>query len=159
MNTFASLIDLSAVGGDAFQAAAAPERSGRMYGGQFLAQGLAAAMSTMEEGRDVHSLHAYFLRPGDVDSPIELDVERVRDGRSFSARVVRVMQHDKELFRMMMSFDSSTEMHSLVFIVSTSRKDRKRRGCPTTCCRRAGCGIRRSRNCGEQQWCELPASL
>ena len=104
MTAFASLIDLSAVGGDVFQAPASPERSGRMYGGQFLAQGLAACALTMEEGRDVHSLHAYFLRPGDVDLPIELEVERVRDGRSFSARVVRMTQHDKELFRMMASF-------------------------------------------------------
>ena len=104
MSAFTSLIDLTALGGDAFRAPPAPERSGRLYGGQFLAQGLAAAILTTEEGRDVHSLHAYFLRPGSVDLPIGLQVERVRDGRSFSARVVHATQHGKELFRMMLSF-------------------------------------------------------
>lgn len=104
MNAFGSLMDLSPIGDDAFQAPAAPECSGRMYGGQFLAQGLAAATLTTEEGRDVHSLHAYFLRPGDVDTAVEYDVERVRDGRSFSARVVNAKQDGKELFRMMISY-------------------------------------------------------
>jgi acyl-CoA thioesterase-2 len=104
VNAFAQLIDLSALGGDVFRAPPAPERSGRVYGGQFLAQGLAAASSTIDQDRDVHSLHAYFLRPGDVELPIELEVERLRDGRSFSARVVRAVQQDKELFRMMASF-------------------------------------------------------
>ena len=103
MSAFAALMNLSLIRDDVYQAAAAPERSGRMYGGQFLAQGLAAATLTTEEGRDVHSLHAYFLRPGDVDTSVEYDVERVRDGRSFSARVVRAMQDGKELFRMMIS--------------------------------------------------------
>ena len=66
--------------------------------------GIAAAMSTVDEARDVHSLHAYFHRPGDVHFPVELNVERVRDGRSFSARDVRAKQEGKELFRMMASF-------------------------------------------------------
>jgi acyl-CoA thioesterase-2 len=69
VSTFTRLIDLKAIRGDAFQAPPAPERSGRMYGGQLLAQGLAAAMLTTEADRDAHSLHAYFLRPGDVNLP------------------------------------------------------------------------------------------
>lgn len=104
MKPFATLIDLQATGDNVFLAPSAPERSGRLYGGQFLAQGLAAAILTIEEDRDVHSLHGYFLQPGDVDSPVEYDVERVRDGRSFSSRLVRAAQHGKELFRMMASF-------------------------------------------------------
>jgi acyl-CoA thioesterase-2 len=104
VSTFTRLIDLKAIRGDAFQAPPAPERSGRMYGGQLLAQGLVAAMLTTEADRDAHSLHAYFLRPGDVNLPVEIEVERVRDGRSFSARVVRAIQHGRELFRMMASF-------------------------------------------------------
>jgi acyl-CoA thioesterase-2 len=104
VTSFASLVELTTVDEDVFEAPVAPERSGRMYGGQLLAQSLAAALATIDEGRDVHSLHAYFLRPGDVDSSVELRVERIRDGRSFSAREVRAMQHDKELFRMTASF-------------------------------------------------------
>jgi len=104
MNTFTRLVDLKPIDVDLFQGPPAPERGGRMYGGQFLAQGLAAAMLTTGSDRDVHSLHAYFLRPGDVTAPVEFHVERVRDGRSFSARNVRALQHNKELFRMMASF-------------------------------------------------------
>lgn len=103
MDTFSRLIDLAPLGGDVFRAPAAPERTGRLYGGQFLAQGLVAAMQTSEGDRDVHSLHAYFLRPGDVDLPVELAVERIRDGRSFSARMIRALQNGRELFRMMVS--------------------------------------------------------
>ena len=104
MGVFSGLVDLSPVRDDVFRAPPAPERSGRMYGGQFLAQALAAAMSTTDGDRDAHSLHAYFLRPGDVETPVELHVERVRDGRSFSAREVRALQNDRELFRMTASF-------------------------------------------------------
>ena len=57
---------------------------GRVFGGQVLAQALVAAIRTIPEDRPVHSLHAYFLRPGDPDVPIEYAVERLRDGRSFS---------------------------------------------------------------------------
>ncbi len=75
-----------------------------MFGGQLLAQALAAAQFTVDDDREVHSLHAYFLRPGDVDRTLELEVERVRDGRSFSARCVRALQSDRELLRMVLSF-------------------------------------------------------
>ena len=75
-----------------------------MYGGQFLAQALGAAQWTVDGDRTVHSLHGYFLRPGDVALPLELDVERVRDGRSFSSRAVTVRQNGRDLFRMAVSF-------------------------------------------------------
>jgi len=104
MSTFASLIELTPTGTDAYRAPGAPERSGRMYGGQFLAQALMAASATTDDDRDIHSLHAYFLRPGEVSVPIELTVDRVRDGRSFSVREVRAGQNGRELFRMLASF-------------------------------------------------------
>ena len=102
--SFRALMELDAVGNDRFVAPAAPERSGTMYGGQFLAQGLGATQRTVDRDRAVHSLHAYFLRTGDVALPVELDVERVRDGRSFSSRAVTGSQNDRELFRMTVSF-------------------------------------------------------
>ena len=110
MGDFSNLVNLTVIGDDRFEAPAAPERTGRMYGGQFLGQSLAAAIATTEE-RDVHSLHAYFLRAGDVDAPLQIAVERVRDGRSFSARAVRVTQHGKELFRMLASFQIAEPGH------------------------------------------------
>jgi acyl-CoA thioesterase-2 len=75
-----------------------------MFGGQFLAQGLVAAQLTVTDDRDVNSLHAYFLRPGDVNLPTTWQVERVRDGRGFSSRSVVAQQAGKDLFRMALSF-------------------------------------------------------
>ena len=80
---------------------------GRVFGGQVLAQALSAAESTTEPGRDAHSLHSYFLRPGDVTRPIIYDVERIRDGASFSARRVKAVQNGKPIFFMTASFHVS----------------------------------------------------
>ncbi len=104
MTVFSDLVHLKQTGDDRFQAPTAPESTGRMYGGQFLAQGLAAACLTTDDDREVHSLHAYFLRAGSVEAPLDVEVDRVRDGRSFSAREVKLLQEGKELFRMMVSF-------------------------------------------------------
>jgi acyl-CoA thioesterase-2 len=65
---------------------------------------LRAAQATLAEGRIAHSLHAYFLRPGDALLPVDLAVETVRDGRAFSSRQVAASQRGKELFRMLASF-------------------------------------------------------
>ncbi len=102
--SFVALLELQDVGGDAFVAPPAPEQTGRLYGGQLLAQGLAAASRTVAAPRAPHSLHGYFLRAGAVDAPLRVEVERVRDGRSFSARAVRVLQDGRLLFRMMASY-------------------------------------------------------
>ena len=59
-----------------------------VFGGQVLGQALSAANATLEQPRDAHSLHAYFLRAGDVEAPIVYDVDRTRDGGSFSVRRV-----------------------------------------------------------------------
>ena len=91
-------------GPDEFVGPAAPEGGGRMFGGQFLAQALMAAGGTVDDDRAPHSLHAYFLRGGDVDQPIDLQVEHLRDGRSFSQRAVAAGQDGRECFRMMTSF-------------------------------------------------------
>ena len=76
----------------------------RVFGGQVAAQALRAACRTVEDGRVVHSLHAYFLRPGDTVVPIIYDVERIRDGRSFSTRRVVARQHGESIFYLTASF-------------------------------------------------------
>ncbi len=80
----------------------------RVYGGQVLAQSLMAASLTVREEfpqRLPHSLHAYFMRPGDDTRPIRFTVERMRDGRSFSARRVHAMQHGKPILALSASYE------------------------------------------------------
>ena len=78
----------------------------RVFGGQVLAQSLVAATRTVE-GRPVHSLHGYFLRPGDIDLPITFSVDRLRDGRSFSTRRVQAYQKGEPIFSMIASFQET----------------------------------------------------
>ena len=80
----------------------------RVFGGQVIGQALVAAERTIE-GRVPHSLHAYFLLPGDADAPIVYQVERVRDGRSFSARRVQAIQHGRPILSMIASFQAPEE--------------------------------------------------
>jgi acyl-CoA thioesterase-2 len=76
-----------------------------VFGGQVIGQALVAAERTIE-GRLPHSLHAYFLLPGDAEAPIVYQVERVRDGRSFSARRVQAIQHGRPILSMIASFQA-----------------------------------------------------
>lgn len=80
----------------------------RVYGGQVLAQAVSAAVETVDPDRRLHSQHAYFLRPGDVTKPIVLEVERARDGRSFSSRRVVASQDDKPILVSSMSFQQES---------------------------------------------------
>ncbi len=75
-----------------------------VFGGQVLGQALSAAQQTVEGDRIAHSLHAYFLRAGDIDKPIVYHVERTRDGGSFSMRRVTAIQHGKTIFNFAASF-------------------------------------------------------
>ncbi len=101
---FQALITPTELGGGEFQAPASPDKGDSLFGGQFIAQCLAAAATTTGEDRRVNSLHAYFLRPGSVDLPLSIRVETIRDGRSFSWRQTLALQNDQELFRMLISF-------------------------------------------------------
>ena len=80
----------------------------RVFGGQVLGQALAAAYATVE-GRVVHSLHAYFLRAGDPDHPVVYEVDRSRDGASFTSRRVVAIQHGEQIFHMSASFQVGEE--------------------------------------------------
>ena len=74
-----------------------------VFGGQVIGQALVAATRTVE-GRAPHSLHAYFLLPGDMAAPIVYEVDRIRDGRSFTARRVQAIQHGQPILSMLASF-------------------------------------------------------
>ncbi len=77
---------------------------GRVFGGQVLGQALSAAVQTVPASRHVHSLHAYFLRPGDAAKPIVYDVDRIRDGGSFTTRRVVAIQSGEAIFNLAASF-------------------------------------------------------
>lgn len=77
---------------------------GRVFGGQVLAQSLVAAQRTIDPDRIVHSMHGYFLRPGDVSQPITFSVDRIHDGRSFSTRRTQAYQEGKPILSMIASF-------------------------------------------------------
>jgi acyl-CoA thioesterase-2 len=82
---------------------------GTVFGGQVLGQALSAAVQTAPADRDVHSLHAYFLRPGDVSKPIVYDVDRIRDGGSFTTRRVVAIQSGQAIFNMAASFHKAED--------------------------------------------------
>lgn len=83
--------------------------SGRAFGGQVFAQALVAARRTLEEDREAHSVHGYFILPGDVSAPIVYFVDRLRDGKSFTTRRVTAIQHGQAIFNMAVSFHRSEE--------------------------------------------------
>ena len=82
---------------------------GRVFGGQVLGQALSAAEQTVDDERKVHSLHAYFLRPGDASKPIVYQVDPIRDGRSFTTRRVVAVQGGKAIFNLSASFQIDEE--------------------------------------------------
>lgn len=82
---------------------------GRVFGGQVLAQSLVAAQRTIGADRIVHSMHAYFLRPGNVDLPITFSVDRIHDGRSFSTRRTQAYQDGLPILSAIMSFQDEDE--------------------------------------------------
>jgi acyl-CoA thioesterase-2 len=104
-----ALLDLAAIEEDIFRGHSAAGRVQRVFGGQVLGQALVAARRTVESSRICHSLHAYFLRPGDPRVPILYEVDRSRDGHSFSARRVVAIQHGKQIFILACSFQTPEE--------------------------------------------------
>ncbi len=97
------LLDLEVIEVNIFRGKNLDETRLRVFGGQVAAQSLVAAGRTVERGR-VHSLHSYFLRPGDPAAPILYEVDRIRDGRSFTTRRVVAIQHGRAIFNLQCSF-------------------------------------------------------
>ena len=99
-----TLLDLEQIEVNLFRGISPDESRIRVFGGQVAGQALVAATRTVEPGRAVHSLHAYFLRPGDPSRPILYDVDRIRDGKSFSTRRVVAIQNGRAIFNLQTSF-------------------------------------------------------
>jgi acyl-CoA thioesterase II len=98
------LLDLEQLEWNLFRGVSPPESLPRVYGGQVAGQALVAAGRTVPDDRPVHSLHAYFIRPGDPSIPIVYETERVRDGRSFTTRRVLAIQRGEAIFSLSASF-------------------------------------------------------
>jgi acyl-CoA thioesterase-2 len=98
------ILNLEQLEVDIFRGLSPDEDLQRVFGGQVAGQALVAAGRTVPADRPVHSLHAYFLRPGDPTIPIIYTVDRIRDGRSFSTRRVIAVQHGKAIFALSASF-------------------------------------------------------
>ena len=98
------LLDLEEIEKNHYRATSPSEGWQRVYGGQVIGQALVAASRTVTEERHAHSLHGYFLRPGEMDIPILYTVDRIRDGRSFTTRRVVAIQNGKAIFAMSISF-------------------------------------------------------
>jgi acyl-CoA thioesterase-2 len=96
-------LDLEPIEVNIFRGTQPDEERQRVFGGQVAAQALMAAGRTVEHGR-VHSLHSYFLRPGDPTVPILYEVDRIRDGKSFTTRRVVAIQHGRAIYNMATSF-------------------------------------------------------
>ena len=92
-----------------FRGAKASEGWQRVYGGQVLGQALSACARTVDDGRAMHSMHGFFLLAGDPDHEILYDVERIRDGGSFTTRRVKAIQHGRAIFAMSASFHKSED--------------------------------------------------
>jgi acyl-CoA thioesterase-2 len=97
------LLDLEQIEVNIFRGNSPKDRWQRVFGGQVLGQALVAASRTVE-GRICHSLHAYFIRPGDPKVPILYEVDRSRDGKSFTTRRVVAIQHGEQIFNLAASF-------------------------------------------------------
>lgn len=99
-----SLLDLEPIEFNIYRGQNRDIGSGRVFGGQVMAQALVAARRTVDEDRDAHSVHGYFILPGDLQAPIVYFVDRLRDGKSFATRRVTAIQHGRAVFNMSASF-------------------------------------------------------
>src|SRR4029079_2694381 len=105
-----ALLELEQLELNLFRGASRDIGSAQVFGGQVLGQALTAASRTIDTDRVVHSLHAYFLRRGDFNAPIVYEVDRSRDGQSFSNRRVIAIQHGEQIFNMTASFQVVEEV-------------------------------------------------
>tara|TARA_B100000427_G_scaffold278216_2_gene247876 strand:+ start:49 stop:909 length:861 start_codon:yes stop_codon:yes gene_type:complete len=103
-----NLLDIERIEVNLFRGHSPSDRWQRVYGGQVIGQALVAANRTVKD-RVCHSLHGYFLRPGDPKVPILYEVDRSRDGRSFTSRRVVAIQHGKQIFHLAASFQNEEE--------------------------------------------------
>jgi acyl-CoA thioesterase-2 len=103
------LLDIEPIEVNIFRGISPKDDRQRVFGGQVAGQALVAAARTVDPDRRVHSLHAYFLRPGDPSIPILYEVDRIRDGRTFTTRRIVAIQHGKAIFNLSASFQAPEE--------------------------------------------------
>jgi acyl-CoA thioesterase-2 len=99
-----SLLDLEPLEVNIYRGQNRDIGTGRVFGGQVFAQALVAARRTVEGAREAHSVHGYFILPGDLKVPIVYFVDRLRDGTSFTTRRVTAIQHGRAIFNLSVSF-------------------------------------------------------
>lgn len=104
VKTLLETLDLEHVEKNLFKGVSPKVGWQRVFGGHVIGQALIAAQRTVETNRKVHSLHGYFMRPGDPENPIVYEVDRIRDGGSFNTRRVVAIQHGRAIFSMSASF-------------------------------------------------------
>lgn len=104
-----ALLNLERIEMNLFRGESRSVGSPRVFGGQVMAQALSAAMRTVPEDRFVHSFHGYFVLPGNLDIPIIFEVDRIRDGGSFTTRAVKAIQNGKAIFHLTASFQLDQE--------------------------------------------------
>jgi len=109
LETLIATLTLEPLEDNLFRGPRASEGWQRIYGGLVLGQSLTAAALTVDSSRPIHSLHGYFLLAGDPEREIIYDVERIRDGGSFTTRRVRAVQHGRAIFSMSASFHKAEE--------------------------------------------------
>ncbi|MEU6118044.1 acyl-CoA thioesterase II [Streptomyces sp. NPDC047117] len=109
LESLLDLLTLERIEEDIYRGQSRPAVVPRVFGGQVAAQALVAAGRTVPADRPPHSLHAYFLRPGDPGAPIVYTVDRIRDGRSFTTRRVVAVQHGQQIFHLTASFHAHEE--------------------------------------------------
>jgi len=107
LDALVALLDLERIEVNIFRGHNPDEQRLRIFGGQVAGQALVAAGRTVPPDRFVHSLHAYFLRPGDPRAPVLYEVDRIRDGRSFTTRRTVAIQHGEAIFHLSASFHAS----------------------------------------------------
>jgi acyl-CoA thioesterase II len=109
INELIDLLRLERIEVNLFRGQSRSVGSSRVFGGQVLAQSLSAAFETVPADRFVHSLHGYFVLPGDIEAPIVFEVDRIRDGGSFTTRGVKAIQHGHAIFQLTASFQLRQE--------------------------------------------------
>ncbi|HET6950138.1 MAG TPA: acyl-CoA thioesterase II [Acidimicrobiales bacterium] len=109
VDNLVKLLDLEPIEVNIFRGSSPDEDRQRIFGGQVAGQALVACARTVDAGRHVHSLHGYFLRAGDPKVPVLYEVDRIRDGGSFTTRRVVAIQHGRAIFNMSASFQVPEE--------------------------------------------------
>lgn len=125
VTSFDDLLDLEHHGADTYVGLNIDTQWGRVYGGQVLAQGLKAAAETADPEYRVHSLHAYFIRGGELTEPIRYEVDRIRNGRSFTTRRVVARQSSGAILNLSASFQTKENHPSRQTIPSPDGVDRE----------------------------------